>query len=76
MRISTVLSTAALTLGLAVMIPSTILGSSRSAARDWSCTITCPDSTHCYISSGDGPCHCWCDAVWGAEAWCVCEQHT
>lgn len=67
MRISTVVSAGALALGLAVMIPTTILASAESPARHRDCV------EHCYYGNCSGwgdPCHCYCDSNGYPYCWC------
>lgn len=68
MRLSTFVSAAALMLGLAVMVPSTIAASSTSVTRHRDCIMTCRYG-NCQATGN--PCHCYCDSQGYPYCWCA-----
>jgi len=68
MRIRTLVSAGALMLGLAVMIPSTIVASSGGAARRRDCVEHCRYGD---CTATGSPCHCYCDSNEYPYCWCA-----
>ncbi len=69
MRISTLLAACLLVVGLATMIPTSIVAVSRSDSPRFDCNVTCLNGTCSATGTG---CSCWCDH-WN-QPHCGCDQ--